>query len=419
MKTYTMMPNLLRYALPVICLLPMGLSMTRLDAALFDTYEIRPEQQFHFNTIATPAEQGPTVFDVLGDGRIVGVTTVKGASPVPHLFLETAVGSRAFDVIGALPLDPAVPWFDFGASFLSVSPSGAKVAVGNNGFFDSSFSNNAYVGIFDTTGLAGAGLPSVQWFSMAGAKVAPFNAKWVDDNTLAFTGTDTATFTFDANVYLLDTLTPAASPAVQAIVALGSQRAAADLVLDSEGNLYTANGFDLRAFSDPAFNPADSEAGRIKRFLEADWRNAATGTPLDFGSQGEDVAQILSGSSLFFDNEGNLLVGGADTLLTDLTSPELNKFVVYRPTDGAQRTFDPNNTLDGNSYNLVYNPITFEIYVHEPFTPFRNIGSVDNTLVYVVGPPNDSAVGIPEPASFFLMTWALCGLNWRGRRRRR
>jgi hypothetical protein len=63
---------------------------------------------------------------------------------------------------------------------------------------------------------------------------------------------------------------------------------------------------------------------------------------------------------------------------------------VFRPSDSTLRTFDPAATSN-NSYYTVYNPVTGEIYVNEPFPA----GGGSSRTVFVIAP-------VPEPGTFIL-----------------
>ena len=77
--------------------------------------------------------------------------------------------------------------------------------------------------------------------------------------------------------------------------------ASAGVGFDEEGNLYTGIGLD----------PNEQRTGEIRRFSSLDVEQSIqTETPLDFDDDGEFVAQVLSATGLFFDEEGDLWVGG-------------------------------------------------------------------------------------------------------------
>ena len=334
----------------------------RAHADTFADYQIRSDSSFHFPTIGG-GTQGPASFDVLGDGRIVGVSTVGDGTGLgtPHVFVETAFGSRTFDVLGTLPLGGG-NWFDFGAAFLQVSPDGQRIAIGDN---------NGRVGVVATASLSGIGTAAVAWHDTTSH--FPFLAKWVNDSQLAFT--------HFGGVSALE-LGPSANPASPVIRSLvtGIDGASSDLAIDGDGYLYTANGFD--------FNPGGSTTGEIRRFAPTKWQPGLSGGPAaNYGNpaDAEDFITYGSGSSLETDGHGNLAIGGADTSDT----PQQNQVGIVRIADHQLRQLDPNTQNpddESNNYTLVHNHVTGEIYVYEPFVILGGVGPIDNTLVHVISP---------------------------------
>lgn len=323
-------------------------------------YQVRSDSAFHFPLLDAEL-QGPTSFDVLNDGRIVGVTTV--ASPngdftgTPHVFIETGLGSRTFNVLGTLPLGSGGSWPEWGAAFLQVSPDGSRIAVSDN---------NGRVGLLATADLGALGPSAVTWYNTASH--FPFLAKWADDDHLAFTH-----FAGLSALDIADTTDPAA-PVIHSVVT-SIDSFSSDLAIDTQGNLYTGNGFDLDEES-------GSSLGEIRRFTAGPWQAALDGgAPVAF-DDGSSFITYSSASSLEIDNHGNMAIGGADR------SPgvDRNRLGIVRINDLALREFDPDmqETEDGNNYTLVYNPVTGELYAYEPFTVFAGQGEVDNTLVHVL-----------------------------------
>jgi len=358
------------------------------SAGVLEEYVVRDDLQFSLPALDPTGFQPPSATAVLPDGRILAVVTDDSdAAPqnfsagTPKLFVESGVGTRSFALVGDLPL-PAVPpataWPDFGASFLSISPSGNRVAVGNN---------NGRVGVFSAAGLAGGGpVPAVSWF-----EVDHFDAAWFDEDLLAVTNL--------AGVQTFDTASTSTDTIITGTTASGG------ITLDGGGNLYMADGFG-------------ANAGNVRRFTLADWQNAlATGAPLDFFS-GEDLLTFSSAASLALDNEGNLLVGGG---LFTQPFEESNAFAAFRPADGTLRTFDPNavENEEGNFYVLTFNPVTDEIYINEPFA-LNNSRRIDNTRMFVVAAGGSAgAPVVPEPGGLPLLAVAMLifGRRHTGKRR--
>jgi len=330
---------------------------------------------FHFPTSGDPADQGPVVFDNLSDGRLVGVSTLitdpdTTFSGLPKLYLETVTGSRQFELVGDLPLPAGGQWSSGGGAFLRVSPGAPGeriIAVGNNRF------DSPLVGLFHEADLLAGGPapPPVDWFP-----VAHFDAAWLDDRYLAISS---GTFG-SSDVRLLDTNSPPTAPLLSHVIG-GIAGASGGVGFDASDNLYTANGF-----SDGT--PGASRTGTIKRFDADQWRQAvASSTPLNFEASGREVATILSGGSLVFDRQDNLLVGGSDFF----GGGQANFFaLVPGPDQGdTPRTFDPD--ADATSfYALAYNDVTHEFYANEPF-PLDFPPNIDPTRVftYRAGLPGD------------------------------
>lgn len=324
--------------------------------------------------LPTPTTGGE--FDVLGDGRLI---TVSGA----EVLVETAPLSRSFNSVGVLPdADMPDPVYA-GPAFVRVSPDGMKVAVGNNG--GSSWSNYE-VGVFDLTGLTG------DWFS-----ARHYDAAWIDGTHLVMsaggvTGPPSV-------VTALDTTSDPGSPLNPMLIDnIGGY--SGGIAFDAAGNLYTGNGF-------AAAGP--SGTGWIKAFATADWLPAfeGTGPAVDFEVGGTLVADVLSASSLGFDAEGNLHVGGADSTGGDFEYAALIRQVALADALGGGGPVDPLDPqqvcrLDpdptaGSLYDVVANHVTGELYVRQ--------GNVVYTYV------------VPEPASAALLALAAALALGRGARR--
>ena len=338
-----------------------------LSASDFENYELA--EAFNFPTIADPADQGPVVFDNLSDGRLLGVSTLI-TDPVeflgtPRVYLETEVGSRHFMSLGDLPLPVGELWSSGGGAFLRVSAGAVgevRIAVGNND------SAAPLVGIFTESDLLAFGVENVpiDWFELG-----HFSAAWFDDRHLAINSGDFTT----SQVNLLDTDSMPSGP-VHPLIVQGIEGASAGVGFDAAGNLYTANGA-----ANPT--PGGSVTGDIKRFEPADWQATWQGAaPLDFESQVIPWATLLSGRSLLFDQEDNLLVGGGDFV----AGGQSDFFAVIPESSisSEPRQFDPNE--DAMSfYVLSFNEVTGEFYATEPF-PLDFTESIDNTKVYTFRP---------------------------------
>ena len=304
------------------------------------------------------------VYDVLGDGRLIALD---GAD----VYVESGVQSRTFEYLGTLPAaDMPDPQY-MGPAFVRVSPDGTRIAVGNNGGLTWT---NYQVGVFSINGLTG------DWFT-----ADHYEAEWVDDTNLSLTA---GTFGPTA-VTVLDTSSNPSSPTNPTVVTnIGG--CSAGITFDALGNLYTGNGF---AFGGP------SDTGWVKGFSYSAWSGALSGGPIvDFETDGELVADLLSAATLGFDAEGNLYVGGGDLyggtdnnyaglVSSDAVSDALAGLGAADPLDPSEvRKFDP-DAGSGSSYDVNYNAITGEMYLRE--------GS--SVYAYVV----------PEPATAALLVMGM------------
>lgn len=303
---------------------------------------------------------GTDVFDVLGDGRIIALVD-------DAVFVETAALSRTFSSPGTLPAAPPITF----PAFIRVSPSGAKFAVGDN---------TGLVGVFNTVTLAGG------WFN-----AAHFEAEWFDDIHLALSGA------LGGSVSLLDTQSSDPLNPVNPIVIV-NKGVPGGITFDTEGNLYTGNGFS---------DSGPIQTGDIKQFSRAAWMIAWTGgPPLSFVSDGILVVNVLSAASLGFDSVGNLHVGGGDfvgggaeidTVAVVQASALLDALQGMGPVDaddpGKVQRLDPDALDDFNFYSVTFNPATQELIV-------QSFGA--NTAFAFVNPD-----GIPAVSQWGLLTLSL------------
>lgn len=354
-------------------------------ATVFELYAIHPGLQFELPTLEPLGAQAPTAFDVLADGRLIVLATDdadgiprNASAGTPELYIESAIGSRDFQYVGSLPLPstaPSIAWPDFGASFLSISPSGQQAVVGNN---------NGRIGVFSTVNLVpGGSIPAVDWF-----QIDHFDAEWFDEQIMVISNS--------SGVVAWDMNTSSSETIVSGILA------SAGIALDSQGHLYAAEGFG-------------THIGKIKKFEQRDWQMARTAGALSFTS-GVDVVSFSSASSLQFDGEDNLAIGGGIAFGQPFS--QSNALGLYSLSQGTLREFDPNTAQQnaGNFYVVRYNHITGELYVNEPFSLDSSL-LLDNTAVYVIVPVNlgdfnqDTLV---DPADFSLMAgnWLTVG-EWK------
>jgi len=230
-------------------------------------------------TYQLPAGAG--AFDALPDGRLM---VMVGDSIV----VQSAANAGAYAPAGSVP---AGLIGSFGAAFLSVSPNGQTIAIGDN----RAGSGAQHVLLLDASALNTGG-------PTAPALVAApnYHAHWADDSTLYVTGV--ADFSSPGVVTRIDV--PTITSATAWTVVTGINGASAGVVTDGT-HLYTANGFD--------FAPSvGSETGHVRAFSLSSLPTGDAGLPVDFESSGVLVADVLSGSPLGMDPFGNLLAGGGD-----------------------------------------------------------------------------------------------------------
>ena len=271
-------------------------------------------------------------FDVLVDGRLMGISG-------NELFMETGLGTRIFKSQGPLPGLKTGP---YGPSFLKVSPDGSRFAVGDG---------KGNIGIFNMADLSG------KWVAMC-----HLDAQWADDAILAVTHGE---FGEPSQVSWVDVVAQKASPAIL-IQNIGG--APAGIAFDSQGNLFTGNGFK---------SVGPSGTGTVKYFPRNLWQSAMNShTPLDFETQGQVIVDLLSGSSLGFDHQGNLYVGGSDAfgegkdvnfaaLITRGALDEaIRNNVPIDPANArAVHRLDPDRQNATSRYTLNFNPVSRELYL--------------------------------------------------------
>jgi len=286
----------------------------------------------------------------LPDGRLLMVT---GNS----VYLETGVATASFDEVAML--DASQTGGSTDPAFLSISPNGSRIAIGA-GF-------NKPVAVFATSAL---GTPDAPTTLTSGSvadyfAVGHFDAAWYDNNSLALTA---GNFGQPAFVSLLDTTSAPNNP-TNPLIITNIQGASSGIAFDSDGRLYTANGFA---------NGNASDTGNIRAFDAADWLAGA-----DFEAEGTLVGDILSGNALRFDAEGNLFVGGGDfgnfdagylgVVNADALAEALAGFGPIDSGDAGQLArLDPRGDGFG-FFSSAYNAATGELYVTDSDTWYATI----------------------------------------------
>ncbi|MCH7592380.1 MAG: hypothetical protein IH989_06345 [Planctomycetes bacterium] len=330
-----------------------------LSADVFHRYSV-------VETFALPAGAGPMT--VMPDGRVMTIVN-------DELFAEDAPGSRVFVTLGTLP-GADMPFF--GAAFVAVSPDQTKVAVGNNG---SSTYVDFSVGVFDLATLSG------DWFP-----VNHFLGTWLDNTRLVLADSD---FFGGSTVTVLDTTSPDPGNPISTVIVQNIGGASGGFAFDAGGNLFVANGYS-------SFGP--SGTGAIKVFTKADVTAVLSGgLALDFEATGTLVLDILSGTPLGFDDEGNLFAGGGadppDNGFLALTyGPAVAEAAAgMEPIDPADtlrvRRLDPDTALASNRYSAAFNPAQRELYVRD----------INQETVYVYADFND----VPTVSQWGLASLAL------------
>ncbi len=322
---------------------------------------------------------------VLADGRIV-------ASTGNGVYLESAVGSGVFDLVSTF--DSAQMAGSVDPSFLCVSPSGERLAVGGG------FGKPIAVFDIDALGVPGAPMELLAGVSADYFSVGSYDAAWYDEASLALTGGDWGQ---PAHVTLLDTSSDPSLPDNPIIVSnIGGS--SAGIAFDAAGTLFTGNGF---AGNGP------SDTGHVKAVAYADWQAGLQGDPADFEQEAIFIVDLLSAGSLGFDAEGNFFVGGGDAFSGDTghfalidnqaLADALAGLSAIDLGDPTQvRTFDPEGTGSVGSYTVAYNPVSGDLY--GGWADGYSSGDAVTWAVY----------NIPTPTSGLLL--AIGGASLRGRR---
>lgn len=337
------------------------LSAPAVRADRFDAYELT-------RTFTLPANTD--VIDVAPDGRVYALVGVE-------LFRETASASGSFTSLGNLP-GADIP--SFGAAFIRVSPDNSRVAIGNNG---GAGGGNFRVGAFNLPALTGTWLAAEHFDG---------SCMWLDDERLAIT---TGDFVNPSIVTLLDVTSTDPEAPDNTVILDGIMGGSSGVTFGASGHLFTGNGF---AFGDPV------ETGHIRAVPSDDWMAALLGgSAADFESDGALVGDLLSGASLCFDVEGNLLVGGGDgdadgdAVALVRASAVADALTGGGPVDAGDpsvvRRLDPEPPNSFNFFAIDHNVVTEELYV-------RDFGAA---TIYVYGVPT----GVPAASTWGVVAMSL------------
>lgn len=304
---------------------------------------------------------GTDTFSIAPDGHILALS---GHS----ILRQSGIGSGSFTTVGSIAPGSLN---SFGASFISVSPNGQTIAIGDNN-----------LGAEASVYLLSAASLSPDSVSETTRVFSPnFSAAWSGNSTLFVTGGE---FGSPSVVNAIDALAGTASVVIENIDG-GSSGIAV-----SGGLLFTGNGFAYGGGS----NTGDVFAFDV---------NAFGGGPVDFLTGGTHVANALSAGSLGFDGLGNLLVGGGNFSGENGFAAVIDALAVDAALAGGPIATSANGqqlspTGDPSAFHSIrFNPVTEELYV----TLFGS----STVFVYA----------IPTPGSVALL--ALAGLGASRRRR--
>jgi hypothetical protein len=253
------------------------------------------------------------------------------------IYLQDSAGGATFSRVGSVPAGTAA---SFGASFLSASPDGSMLAIGDN-----NFSAQAAVHFVSTALLTTAAATPTM------AVVCPnFDAAW-DGNQLYVTGADSSTF--NSELYRISFANALGTPVRQTLVR--------DVGLAS-GGVAVRNGTVLTG---TGYGSAANPTGQIRSFLTS---SLGSGPATGFGA-GSLVATALSASPLGFDGVGNVLVGGGDSFggtteigyaaVIDPANPDPSRWLRLSPAGAAI------------TYSVAFNSFTDELLVIGDGTAYR------------------------------------------------
>ncbi len=312
-------------------------------------------------------------FDVLADGRLIGMN---GES----VLVETAVGSGQFMDMGSF--DPGLI-SEFGASFLSVSPSGSRFVVGDGNF------GSAHVYEVALADLNGGSIAHRSYLH------ENYAATWYDNDRIAISAADPNTFLGEVRILELG------SGNSTRVISLDG--ASGGVAFDGSGNLFTANGYD--------FIPGGSATGDIRAFLAGDIAQVLSGQQgaIDFATSGQFIGQVLSGSDLGFDAAEHLFVGGGD-----IDRGQYDYFAVA-DGDAVRRALAGMGALewpDLFSDDPDENPFSFYSARYNTLTGEWLVASGSSSLLYRYAP-------IPAPGALASLGVGVVVLLRRPRRERR
>jgi len=203
-------------------------------------------------------------FDVLPDGRLL---TIDGSGQVS---IQNAINASSYSPVGSIG---AVNANNFAPSFVSISPDGSTLAVGNNEFN----ANNAVLFFDAGEATSGTALPS------ASITTPNFTAAWSDNDTLFVTGAESSSFA--TGVFRLDVASLSATTVIQPAGGFSGDVAIHDdRLYAGQGNTGVVRSFDLDTLE-------------------------MANSSVDIAS-GDFVASNASAGSIDFDTLGNIIIAG-------------------------------------------------------------------------------------------------------------
>ena len=250
-------------------------------------------------------------FDVLPDGRLISIDSAGNVS------LQNAVNSSAYTSAGSIG---SVNSDGFGPAFISVSPDGSTLAVGNNEF------NASNAVLFFDTAQATSGNAS----PIGSISTPHYSGDWSDNQTFYVSGTDAQTFGTVVNRLDLSgsTSTTVISPA-------GTY--SGDVAI-SGGSVYAGDGL----------------SGEVYAFDLASLGSASSSVSL---SSGVFATAHESAGSIDTDPFGNLIVAGGLFGATGVTGSA----AVIDPVTQDKLVLTPAGL--GTFYGAYFNDATNELVV--------------------------------------------------------
>jgi len=220
-----------------------------------------------------PGDFNPVPVEVLPDGRLIGIASDG------RILVQSAVNAGTYVQAGAV--DSAIfngAFGNFGASFISASPDGSRLAIGDNGAF-------SRVHFVDTGSLIPMSTSPTVF-----AAAPNFDGAWVDGSSMYVSG-----FGSSAGVWRIDV---AALTSTQVV---DNATGGAGGVAIRGGHIYAGDGFNTSGGGAPT--------GNVRAFDLTALAGAAFSVGFDTGTL---VADALSASPVRFDADGNMLIGGGD-----------------------------------------------------------------------------------------------------------